>query len=232
MKLVSRNRLLAYLALFIFIEIVLLLNVDESIAQIMKSADDSHPVVTNAFRAITVLGLGKWYQWPSGLGVIACVVVYYSLKPGNRLRNRVMTLGQNLLFFFVCTGCAGIITNIIKPILGRARPKLLFQDGIYGFSPLTIHSDWNSMPSGHSTTVFAAAAALAILCPRLRYIWYASAGTIALSRIVVNAHFVADVLFGILVGWGTAKIAEKKFRQIGLLDSIPKSGRQAAQTAP
>ena len=57
-----------------------------------------------------------------------------------------------------------------------------------------------SFPSGHSATAFAAATAVAILCPRLRPAALAIAAAVALSRVYLRVHFPLDVAAGALLG--------------------------------
>ena len=65
---------------------------------------------------------------------------------------------------------------------------------------LTAIPDNPSFPSGHAATAFAAATALAVLCPKLRPWALALAGAVALSRIYLRVHFPLDVLAGGLIG--------------------------------
>jgi len=62
--------------------------------------------------------------------------------------------------------------------------------------------EYASIPSGHGTTAFAAAIAIGALWPRARPYMWVYALLIALSRVVVTAHYPSDVIasafFGIL----------------------------------
>ncbi len=73
------------------------------------------------------------------------------------------------------------------------------------------------MPSGHSTTGFAVAFSLMVLFPRARWPLLAFAGMIGLSRIMVNAHFLSDVVAGAAVGWITTYAVTRFFRHRGWL---------------
>jgi undecaprenyl-diphosphatase len=120
-------------------------------------------------------------------------------------------------FFFACVALSGIITDMIKPIVGRARPVLLDREGFYGLHPFTFHVfNYNSLPSGHTTTGFAVAFALAALWPRGKW-WFVAFGVlVGLSRIMVNAHFVSDVVAGTVVGILTVAAVRKLFRKYGI----------------
>jgi hypothetical protein len=102
------------------------------------------------------------------------------------------------------------ITGVLKGTLGRARPDMIsdtrpsdFRLGA-GFS----QSGRQSFPSGHTTTAFAAAAAVTSEVSRLwpKYTWYAGpalyagATLVGLSRMYHNRHWASDVALGAGIG--------------------------------
>lgn len=102
------------------------------------------------------------------------------------------------------------ITGVLKGVLGRARPDAVadprpsdFQLG-KGFTSETR----TSFPSGHTTTAFAAAAAVTSEVNRMwpRYTWYAGpvlyggATLVGLSRMYHNRHWASDVALGAGIG--------------------------------
>jgi len=94
------------------------------------------------------------------------------------------------------TGAASLVTDVLKGAVGRARPPV----GEPGLGSLTPLPGNPSFPSGHSATAFAAATAVAILCPRLRPFALAIAAAVALSRVYLRVHFPLDVVAGSLIG--------------------------------
>ena len=110
---------------------------------------------------------------------------------------------------------AGITTQVVKHVACRARPRLIDGWGVgssvppdepsrRGFFhwPCFGEGGYNGFPSGHAATAFAAAAALVPWAPTRRRGWIlAAAAGVAASRIVLNAHFLSDVLGGALFGW-------------------------------
>jgi undecaprenyl-diphosphatase len=70
----------------------------------------------------------------------------------------------------------------------------------FSYSPFLWRPDYAGMPSGHTTTAFAAAAAIGLIWPRLRPLLWVYAPLIALSRIMVGAHYPSDVLVAAVVG--------------------------------
>ena len=99
-------------------------------------------------------------------------------------------------FLFVSLGASGIVADLLKVGFGRARPKLLFDAGIYGFGWFGLQADHWSFPSGHTATIAALMTALWYLWPR-HLLFYILAGTIvAESRVVVGAHYLSDTMAG------------------------------------
>jgi membrane-associated phospholipid phosphatase len=110
---------------------------------------------------------------------------------------------------------AGLSTQAVKHVACRARPRLVDGWGVgtavppdaprrRGFFhwPCFGERDYHGFPSGHATTAFAGAAALARWAPPRRRGWIlAVASGVGASRIVLNAHFLSDVLGGALLGW-------------------------------
>ena len=106
---------------------------------------------------------------------------------------------------------SGQITALLKGAIGRARPRVdstnawnvEFGRGFRGSS-----GDYMSMPSGHTTTAFAFAAAVtsevARRAPeRARLVGittYGLAGITAYSRMHSNAHWLSDVTMGAAIG--------------------------------
>jgi undecaprenyl-diphosphatase len=91
---------------------------------------------------------------------------------------------------------ASLVINALKETFDRARPPT--QDS--GLPTLVATPDSASFPSGHARMAFAAAASIAVLCPRLRWPAVALAGAVGLSRIYLRVHFPLDVVAGAALG--------------------------------
>ena len=150
---------------------------------------DLNPEVVQVFQWITKLGKSTGY-----------LVVFFVLFVFFKYSLRRPIAANRALFLFAAVALSGLTTDLIKPLVGRFRPKLLFEADLYGFDPFRIGYEYNSFPSGHATTVFALAGALTFFFPRWRLPLFSFAAIVGLSRIIVGAHYLSDVVGGATVG--------------------------------
>ena len=112
-------------------------------------------------------------------------------------------------FVFLSVAASGLTVDVVKAIAGRYRPSLYFSRGLYGFSPFSDHWAYNSFPSGHSQTAFAAMTALAAVAPPLRVPALILATMVAASRVLLAVHYLGDVTLGTWFGFaGTVLLGE------------------------
>ena len=99
---------------------------------------------------------------------------------------------------------AGLVTPVIKRVVGRARPFL--NQGTHSFDPFS-DKEHESFPSGHSTNAFALATAIAnhYTSTPARVLLYSVASGVAFSRMNDNVHWASDVVAGALIGRAVAK---------------------------
>jgi undecaprenyl-diphosphatase len=116
---------------------------------------------------------------------------------------------------FLSVAISGLLANVIKVSVNRARPPLLFEHGQYGFAPLTFQTDFlhTSFPSGHATTGLALAVAGSMVAPRFRWLFWSVGIAIALGRVLYNVHYVSDVLAGAALGAATAVVVTRKLQR-------------------
>lgn len=107
-----------------------------------------------------------------------------------------------ILYLILCISLSGILNTGIKWLMGRNRPINLIEDGVFGFDFFRIIYlyETTSFPSGHTVTAFALATAFGFLYPRLRVPAFLIAAMIGLSRVVLTAHYLSDVIAGAVVG--------------------------------
>jgi undecaprenyl-diphosphatase len=85
------------------------------------------------------------------------------------------------------------LTVALKELVDRPRPS--------GTEPPIPMPDSPSFPSGHASTAFAAAAALAVFAPRWAAAAFLSvAALVGISRLELGVHYVTDVAAGAVLG--------------------------------
>ncbi len=104
-------------------------------------------------------------------------------------------------FLLIVTLGDSAVTNAVKEIVARARPAI--DPAAAALGP--------SFPSGHSSTAAAFYAALALLACRRRTagaraalagVAVGVAVAVACSRVMLDLHWVSDVVAGLALGWG------------------------------
>lgn len=174
------------------------------------------PIVA-AFEWITHLGESGYILYTS-LAVFLLGGAL-ALVPRNEARRaglqQVAGLGA---FVFVGVGLPSLFTTIVKRLIGRTRPEFLESVGAFDFRTLSWGTWYHqSFPSGHATTVFALCFVVGFLAPRAFPWMLALAVLVALSRIVVGAHYPTDVLGGAVVGILGAYLVRNVFAMRGWL---------------
>ena len=168
--------------------------------------------VIDLFNQITDYGKSNWFLWPSGILII--VLAGLAITAPRWARLTLIALIVRFEFIFVAIGLPGLVVTIVKRFIGRVRPSAL---GPFAYFPFSWRPDYAGMPSGHATTAFAAAVVLGALWPRARPVLWLYAIVIALSRVVISAHYVSDVVAGAFVGGFGALIIRNYFaaRRLG-----------------
>lgn len=118
---------------------------------------------------------------------------------------------QKMLYLFSVVAISGILADIVKIIVARVRPDMLFESNLYGFVWFKIGSEFNSFPSGHSATAFALCVGLIFLYPRYKYLYIFIAILVVMSRVILNFHYLSDTLVGALLGGVTALVIYRKY---------------------
>ena len=144
---------------------------------------------------LTVLFLVASAWWVKGLIFVAAGTVH---DLGFRRMLPLAALSGGVAF-----GLTSLVVMFIKDAVDRARPAIADPT----FEALVTTPGSPSFPSGHAATAFAAAAAVGVLCPRLRWPLLGLAGLVALSRVYLGVHYGLDVLvgsaLGVAIGIGT-----------------------------
>ncbi len=134
-----------------------------------------------------------------GTYAVVALLVYgmslYAMRQGWRepWRGAYDRLARGGLLMVAVLAVGGIVTGVLKNVVGRARPEMYFKDGYYGLGHMFAGKHYNSFPSSHSLTAFAVALTLAVVFPRIRWLAVLVAVLVAASRLVNLDHYVSDV---------------------------------------
>ena len=182
------------------------------------------PEARSFLRSITDIGRSNWMLIPTG-SLVALALVLRRTHQGFRNAASYGLIASTIGFVFVSVGGAGLIGNLTKYILGRARPKLFDTLGPFDFQLFSFDPDHASFPSGHATNIFALAAVLAMLWPRGKVLLYTVAAWIAASRVLIGQHYFTDAVGGAILGTAFPYLARERFAaRRWLFEPAPRGG--------
>jgi undecaprenyl-diphosphatase len=189
---------LAVLAFAVLASVSLAIDATEA-----RAAAQLDPRLIRVFEVVTKAGDSGW------LFALSILTLIYALfrqarAPSLLLRARYGLLASQALYFFAVQAVSGILSQVVKHLVGRARPKLIDTLGPQHFDLFSVKAVLASFPSGHTTTVVAAAAALSFFMPRRAWLFFALALPVAASRLILGSHYPSDVLGGVILGLGSA----------------------------
>lgn len=149
------------------------------------------------FEGITLLGKGSYWL----ITIFFAGIFAYFVK-NKSLQFRCLHIITSLI-------SAGLICDLFKFLLGRARPNALFHEDFYGFYFLQKEYLFNSFPSGHATTIAAVMMSLALFKPKYSWLFASIAFAVVLSRLVLTAHYISDITIGMYLGSVVAVLTEQ-----------------------
>jgi undecaprenyl-diphosphatase len=179
---------------------------------------------------------GKSTYLLSLLAAILLVVALLFPRARGTARSVLIGFGTRILFLFLAVLLPVLTGELIKHIVGRGRPFVGGQANAFNFSHFAGTEAYASFPSGHATTAFALAFAVAAVWPRTRMVMFVYAVVIAMSRLVLLAHHPSDVVAGALIGvigamfvryWFAARHLAFTIRRDGAIEPLagPSLGR-------
>ena len=136
--------------------------------------------------------IGDFYIW-TALTIIYLIYSFIKLK-------KKKSQALELAIFFVLTT---IITYFFKDITNRPRPYQYSSDVMQ----YTVE-DYSSYPSGHVSRAFGALLILSNKSKAARYLSYVGVFLLALSRIIVGAHYPTDTIGAIFLSLAALKISD------------------------
>jgi membrane-associated phospholipid phosphatase len=161
--------------------------------QLVRAASrQQNHVLNNYLHRVTPLGGGY------GFDLAALLAVGGYLKDDDRMMDAGIDAVESSL------AASGVVTPVLKTVVGRARPNKDL--GKHSFHPFNTSDQ--SFPSGHATSAFAIASAIATRYDDSRFVpalAYSLATSVAIARVHSRVHFASDVLAGGLIGHAIAK---------------------------
>jgi membrane-associated phospholipid phosphatase len=102
-------------------------------------------------------------------------------------------------------------------LIGRARPLEFAQTGVFNFH--AVFNEWNfqSFPSGHTTTAMATALVVGFLAPQFFKLILLIALSAGISRVVIGMHYPTDVIAGFVLGALGAYAVRNLYARHGVL---------------
>ena len=184
-------------------------------------------------RILTDFGKDEYVLTALAVLLIAIAIVAPALRGIQRAL--LLGIGTRLQFIFCAVAVSNLVTEVLKYGIGRGRP-FVGEAGVFHFSHFAGSSAYASFPSGHATTAFALAVAVAAVWPQTRVAMAIYALIIAVSRLVLLAHHPSDVVAGAMVGivvtvfvryWFAARRLGFAIQRDGSIVSLvgPSSGR-------
>jgi membrane-associated phospholipid phosphatase len=151
------------------------------------------------FEAITGMAVNN-FLGPVLLGAAAMVCAVY--KPWQRQV-------RPLVFVAACWALTRLGVTILKLPFGRLRPHHVLA-GHDTNALSAFFRGGGSFPSGHAAHAFGLCLPLSLLFPRFAILFLGLAALVAIARVAVNDHYVADVLASLawaaLVTWLLASL--------------------------
>ncbi len=164
----------------------------------------------------TQFGLGGWYLIPSALLLVAA-----NLTDWRSLSRRSLMLVHNwtCVAFLVLSavGLSGLIVNLLKYAIGRARPVYFHDFGVLSLHPFAFDARFAGFPSGHATTMGAVFGIAVLLFPKRWYIAFAITACIASTRVFVGAHYPSDTVAGFGLGCAFSVVSALVFARLGFI---------------
>jgi len=142
---------------------------------------------------------------------ILALIVAAGMRHFNVMADEVTQLINYSLAFIASLTLGSGFLHVIKLVLGRRRPRDDMEMGLYGFMPLAFNPDYNSFPSGHALTICCVAVIFTCVWPMAWPTWFGIAALLAVTRALLTAHFLSDVL----IGAGIGLIAAREVLQLG-----------------
>jgi len=207
-------RLLLTFALLLMAILVAILLIDRPLSMAMRTID---PQLRSIAEWVTAFGRSTVYLVSLAIAAMGLIVIS-RFDTSHRRKALAQWWAWVCIYLFLAVAIPGILNDVVKLLVGRPRPTV----EVGHLSPFSFGYDFQSFPSGHAAVAFGLAFGVAALWPRWRWPMLLFAAAVAASRIVLDAHYLGDVIASALlallaVRWLTDLFASRGlvFRQGG-----------------
>jgi len=165
-------------------------------------AQHQNRVARNFMRNISLFG-----DWPEHFA-LGLVLAGIALWRGNKKWTRIF------LSMLVALAIAGVIGRGIEIATGRARPSVRTEEVWNRFS-----SKYHAFPSGHVTASMAFFGVLFFANRRVAVACLPIPILIGFSRVYIGAHYLSDVVCGVILGILSAVLVARVFLRQSTIDN-------------
>lgn len=178
--------------------------IDQPVAYFMH--DLQIPLIKNIAKVLTLFGYGGPYL----------IILFFAFII-TRFITKNKIVANKVLFLLTSVISASILCDILKMLLGRSRPVHLFATHMYGFHFFQTTASMWSFPSGHATIIATMMIGLSYLFPRYWVGFVIMILLTSLSRLILTAHFVSDVMAGMYLGAMTTIMIHALLQRSGVI---------------
>ncbi len=151
--------------------------------------------------------MGKYYDYPGTayftLGLVGSLYGTGKLINDSKMVETTHMMIQSFIY-------SSLITTALKVVIGRGRPYV--ENEQLNFRPFNFDSRFMSMPSGHTSSIFAL---MTVLAKRYNS-WYVSipaytfATAVGFQRMTDKQHWPSDIFIGGVLGYLIADVIVRK----------------------
>jgi membrane-associated phospholipid phosphatase len=185
-----------------------LIPTDKSTFTFLRDLKEHNSLINTISPVVTQLGNGNF-----AIALFGGFGIYHFIS-GNEKSWDVTKVGFESFLL------SGATVQILKNIFSRERPSAASENGgkwngVFARFKMRNKNqsitDFDSFPSGHSATAFAAASTLSYFYPvgAVPYIAYSLATVVAVSRVMEETHWVSDCVLGAGIGYLSTMLITK-----------------------